>query len=178
MSSAEHRLARQLFLFGIEQIDGWALGVSTRQVLTVTSIEAIGRVPLASAFVYGIAQWQDRLVTVIDLGAAILGIPADHTLITESTRFLIGQFLIDEHIEIVAWPIQGEAGTFNIPDLVYQAPPPVGISQTVVDQTFSANNQFVLMLRWEVLCVGTSRQLGSQNIMTDECGCRQHLPNN
>ena len=140
----------QLFQFSVPGLPGNALAVGLLQIVEVTSLSAITPVPFAPECVLGVSTWRGRVIGVIDLSSVLLHLPAVPQTSTP-WHYLVAQTILDDQIEIVAWPILSNATTVTVPANMPAAEALAGLDSPAVFATLDLEGKPVALLDIEQL---------------------------
>jgi chemotaxis signal transduction protein len=151
MQDEQRHKNNQLFHFKLPGLPDWGCTLTLQEVLGVIKIPSVLPLPFAPYFVTGISQWQSRIVTVIDMAAALCGISAKQSLWPSDSYHLVAQMLIDAQFELVAWPILVEAGVVLVPSRAPQALLPSNFTPPLIRTSFTVNHNSLVMLNLESL---------------------------
>ena len=150
MPDDKHHLSFRLLQFMVPGMPHIDLALPLVQVLEVGELPPVTPLPFTPFFVTGVSQWRGQLITVIDLAALMCGhqfaANASHLEAQDvQPRYVIAQVAVEDHIELVAWPILFQAKTIVVPPRLEQASPPDGLAPWLIFSTLVMDNPLVLL---------------------------------
>jgi hypothetical protein len=148
MRSDPNANSPRLMQFRAPGLPQTALAVTLPEVLAVTTLHLVTPVPFSRRFVLGLSEWDERLITVIDLAAALSETCAmPNCSIPDSNGcHLVAQVVVDNQIDIVAWPILPGAEIPAIPSQAPQAEVPLQFFPAAIHCALDLAGQDVVLL--------------------------------
>jgi chemotaxis signal transduction protein len=124
------------------------LAVMLPEVLAVTKLRSVMPVPFSRRFVLGLSEWDNRLITVIDLAAALSGTCAtsNGSIPDSNGCYLVAQVVVDNQIDVIAWPILLGAEIPTIPSQAPQAEVPLQLFPAAIHCALDLDGQDVVLL--------------------------------
>jgi chemotaxis signal transduction protein len=139
----------QLFQFTVPGLPDLWFAITMQEVLEVTDLTGIAPIPFAPQFVMGLSKWRDHIVTVVDL-AIKLGDPVPSRQSTlPLSHYLIAQVVLNEQLNVVAWPILPQSGAIVVPPRAFRAESPPGLFMPMVHTTIMLADQPITLLNLE-----------------------------
>ncbi|MBN1311194.1 MAG: chemotaxis protein CheW [Anaerolineae bacterium] len=114
------RAGARLLQFKVPGLPELALAITLQEVLEVTELGAITRVPFAPPFVTGLGEWRDIMVTVVDLADLLCKNALQRPYRAAGAHYLIAKVSVDNRLDAIAWSIVSGAGMVNVPTEVPQ----------------------------------------------------------
>ena len=150
MPNDEHPRSFRLLQFTVPGMPHIDLGLPLVQVLEVGGLPLVTPLPFTPSFVTGVSQWRGQLITVIDLAALICGQQSATNNSHPDTedvrqRYVIAQVVVEDRIELIAWPILFQARAVVVPPRLEQASPLDGIASWLVFSTLVMDHPLVLL---------------------------------
>ena len=115
------RAGARLLQFKVPGLPELTLAVSLQEVLEVTELGAIIRVPFAPPFLTGLSEWRDSMVTVVDMADLLCKDALQRPYRAAGTHHLITKALVGDRLDAIAWSIVSGASMVSAPSQVPQA---------------------------------------------------------
>lgn len=97
----------QLFQFNVPGLPDVNLALAQEELLSITPLGPITRLPLATAYVSGLCKWENQVIPVVDLAHALQGSPTDSGESETNLRYAITRCSHQGQQSLVAWPVLG-----------------------------------------------------------------------
>jgi len=111
----------RLLRFKVPGLPEMSLAVTLQEVLEVTELGAITRVPFAPPFLTGLSEWRNSIVTVVDMADLLCRDALQRPYRAIGTHHLVAKVLVGNRLDAVAWSIVSGASMVSAPSQVPQA---------------------------------------------------------
>ena len=116
MSTSANRVG-ELFKFSLPDYPEYTFGVTRAEIIEIGSVDSITKVPFAPHYVVGLAEWQERLITVVDLGRMLTDKSSNDKSnlgedIKTQQKLVISQVAVSDKLLLIGWPII-DSGSFT-----------------------------------------------------------------
>jgi chemotaxis signal transduction protein len=139
----------QFFQFTVPGLPDLWFAITMQEVLEVTDLTKIAPIPFAPQFVMGISKWRDHIVTVVDLAIKLCDPAPSRQNTLSSSHYLIAQVVLNEQLNVMAWPILPKSGAIAVPPRVFKAESPPGLFMPMVYMTIMLAGQAITLLNLE-----------------------------
>jgi chemotaxis signal transduction protein len=144
-------LDRQILQFQVPGLELVWLAVAFPEVLAVTRLTKVIRVPFVPRQITGIGEFQGRLVTVIDAAAAVTNEQTQPVALISSWQYLVARLVVSDTIEYVAWPVLRGAQPCRVPRFAPQAEIPPCLAPAMIIASILLDRQCVCLLDSQAL---------------------------
>ncbi len=136
----------QLLRFTVPGLPDVDLALPLPQVLEVGDLPPVTQLPFTPLFVQGVSMWRSQLITIIDLAALLCSQETSYAPTPGSQhRCIVAQLVIEQHIELVAWPILPGTKTVAVPPHLEQASPLDDITSWLVFSTVAIDGPLTVL---------------------------------
>ena len=153
-SDIRHHTAH-LFRFTVPNLPEMAFVIAQQEVVEVSEIPPLTRVPFAPFFVIGISKWRARLLTVIDMASAFLSSHPKTPFAESNRRYLITQTAIDTGSEFIAWPVEIGSRVQSVSSQVLAAEKPPHLNPAMMRTVIHVENETLIWLNVEGIVQST-----------------------
>jgi hypothetical protein len=108
----------QLLQFSVPRLEDVRLAVTMQEVVAIARLANLTPVPFAAPYVFGLSEWQDAVLAVIDLGGLLSGFAPGPPDFDWKGYCLIVRVVVNERPEVIAWPILPGASAIVVPPRV------------------------------------------------------------
>ena len=118
------RAGTRLLQFKVPGLPELALAVTLQEVLEVTELGSITRVPFAPPFLVGLSEWRGSLVSVVDMADLLCRDALPRPYRATGAYYLIAKVSVGNRLDTIAWSIVSGASMLSAPSQVPQASSP------------------------------------------------------
>ena len=139
--------ARSLFCFQAPGLPDVNLAITSLELLAVTTLPTPTPVPFAPPHVMGICLWRERVITLVDLAAALGGGSQE----SAPLRYVVAQAAGPSRLDIIAWPLAGGGSYLDVPARCPRVTAPPHLRTDLLLDTIAAGEETICLLRLERL---------------------------
>ncbi|MBN1429412.1 MAG: chemotaxis protein CheW [Anaerolineae bacterium] len=111
----------RLLQFKVPGLPDVAMAVTLQEVLEVTDLSAVARVPFAPPFLTGVVEWRGRVVTVVDMADLLCKDALQRPYRAAGAYYLVAKVPVGDRLDALAWSIVSGASMLSAPSQAPQA---------------------------------------------------------
>lgn len=117
----------KLLSFRVPGLPDLSLAVALQEVLEITELGSVTKVPFAPHLLTGLSEWRGSVVTVVDMADVLYENTPPRPAPPAGLHQLVAQAIVDDHADAIAWSIMPNASIVNAPSQAPQASIPVDL---------------------------------------------------